>query len=186
MSSLTVQQFLAGERAASPPPAGLTVELGLAALAESEGLRLPFGAPARAWALPAPSAAAWAAQPWNPPPGHAQDGEADPSASPKPSLERVEAAAAAAWDRQHADSWRAALRGAARRAITAAYGEASVRDETLLRLRGGHTGAQDAERDRIRAGYRLIAAMAADERGAAGWPPPADVLRSVLGWFPSS
>ena len=76
-------------------------------------------APARAWALPATSDAAWAAQPWNPPPGHARDGEADPSASPKPSLERIEAAAD-------------------------------------------------------------------DERGAAEWPSPADVLREVLGWFPGA
>ena len=54
------------------------------------------------------------------------------------------------------------LRDEARRRISAAYGEATFEGEIELRLRGGHTEAQDAERDRLRTVYKAqVAAVAA-------------------------
>ena len=48
------------------------------------------------------------------------------------------------------------LRAECHRLITAAYGEVSIESEILLRLRSGHTEAQDTERDRLRAVYATL------------------------------
>ena len=48
------------------------------------------------------------------------------------------------------------LRLECKRRITAAYGEAAFDDEMALRLRNGHTLAQDGERDRLRAVYQSL------------------------------
>ena len=48
------------------------------------------------------------------------------------------------------------IRVECRRRIMAVYGEGFFDDEVALRLRNGHTPAQDGERDRLRARYRGI------------------------------
>ena len=48
------------------------------------------------------------------------------------------------------------IRVECRRRIMAVYGEGFFDDEVALRLRNGHTLAQDGERDRLRARYQAI------------------------------
>lgn len=77
---------------------------------------------------------------------------------PKPTWAEITAAAETASSNALLDSILFGLRAEAERRITEAYGETSFRGETELRLRGGHTPAQDAERDRIREKYKSLKA----------------------------
>lgn len=77
----------------------------------------------------------------------------DLKASPKPTRSELLAALARARTKQH-EAARAdivlALDAEARRLISAAYGASAWEQEVHLRLRGGHTPEQDAERERLR------------------------------------
>jgi len=57
------------------------------------------------------------------------------------------------------DSTLATLSTEATRRISACYGVETFDAEVKLRLRGGHTPAQDAERDRLRGVYRTLKAQ---------------------------
>ena len=136
----------------------------------SEGLVLPHGIfpgsyPGGVAEAVCTSWARWRAYEWNPPefvpvgPRLLKEyGDTDSGASPKPSWQDIRAA----WERaalvRGRDRAAAMLREECRARITAAYGERSIEDEILLRLRAGHTAAQDAERDRLRARYRVLVA----------------------------
>lgn len=60
-----------------------------------------------------------------------------------------------------------ALKAECKKRITAAYGETSFDEEIALRLRNGQSGAQDTERDRLRAKYQTLktAIQALDQAG---------------------
>lgn len=101
----------------------------------------------------------WDAYQWNPPEflsGEFPD--PDPAASPKPSWSTVLKAARMGELIHLADRVAISLRDEAARRITAAYGETDFRGEMELRLRGGHTPAQDAARERLRARYKALTA----------------------------
>ena len=103
------------------------------------------------------TAAWWGEVAWNPPANSAYTAP-DPGASAKPSWRTVTAAITAA-DAEAARIERPRrLKAESRRRIVRAYGADSVNDEVFLRLRGGATEAQDAERDRIRSRYAVLKA----------------------------
>ena len=130
----------------------------------------------------------WEAYQWNPPGlgAYAVD-DTDDSADPKPTWAMLQAAATPAELAQAQRRAVGELKTICRRKITAAYGETSMDDEMLLRLRDGETAAQNTERDRLRGLFRarrdaingatttaavesLLTAALAD----AFWAPPAD------------
>lgn len=109
------------------------------------------------------TAETWAAYDWDTV-GGAFSGitEPDPTASPKPTWGQITAAQRSASRSDLLTRVRRELADACRRRITAAYGERTLDDEILLRLRAGQTSAQDTERDRLRSRYKaLLAGLAA-------------------------
>lgn len=87
------------------------------------------------------------------------DADAAPTVRPQPTWEEIEAAYRAVKlevQRRAALDSLDELRREASRRITIAYGKQRFQDEAALRLRGGHTEEQDAERDRLRAVYRAL------------------------------
>ena len=103
------------------------------------------------------TSATWAAYDWDTVGGVFPDiTAADPAASPKPSWSQLLAARKAAEVKQLRAQHSKALKAECERRIMAAYGETTLNDEILLRLRNGHTAAQDVERDRLRARYRRL------------------------------
>lgn len=74
----------------------------------------------------------------------------------KPGWDDISTAAVAATLEAARAEAETALRRECRHRITEAYGEGSVEDEILLRLRGGHTADQDTERDRLRGRHTVL------------------------------
>ena len=97
------------------------------------------------------TAETWEAYQWNPPGLGAYAADVwDAGADPKPTWAMLQAAAAPAELAQAQRRAVGELKTLCRRKITVAYGETSMDDEMLLRLRDGETAAQNTERDRLR------------------------------------
>jgi len=105
--------------------------------------------------------ARWMAYQWNPPVGYPGLPE-DSAASAKPLWVTLVSADRLAQLADRREVHLALLRREAEKRIVWAYGESTLTDEFALRLRGGHTPAQDTERDRIRAKYQQLRAWVLD------------------------
>ena len=130
-----------------------------------EGLLLPHGFPVGSFpggVRPFNTAAEWRNYQFNPPgflsndPRFSTFSARDPEAGPKPSWAQIVSAYQVAVPVQARERLNVELRAECHRLITAAYGEVTIGDEILLRLRGGHTEGQDTERDRLRAVYATL------------------------------
>lgn len=88
----------------------------------------------------------WEAYEWNP--------DADSSADLKPTWKDLQGLAGDAESHKLKKSFCNKLRLEVQRRITEAYGEQYLDNEVMLRLRGGQTSLQDAERERLRRLYR--------------------------------
>ena len=96
---------------------------------------------------------AWDAYVWNPPQYSGLEGDPDPRASSKPEWEELEVVGMLEHLSQARTDKLRLLKSECEIRITRAYGEMNTRDELFLRLRGGQTAKQDAERERLRAKY---------------------------------
>lgn len=101
--------------------------------------------------------AKWGAASWNPPQGWVELTTPDPNASEKPTWAKMLAADARMNGGLEKTIDR--LRIEARQRISQAYRAETFEDEIELRLRNGHTAAQDQERDRLRAVYKQQAIL---------------------------
>ena len=119
------------------------------------------------------TAETWEAYQWNPPGLGAYATDSDDSADPKPTWAMLQAAVAPAELAQAQQGAVAELDALCRRKITMAYGESSLNDEMLLRLRGGETADQNTERDRLRALFKT-------RRAAINAAPTAAAVESLL------
>ena len=110
----------------------------------------------------------------------------DDSAGPKPTWAMLQAAVAPAELAQAQQGAVAELDALCRRKITMAYGESSLNDEMLLRLRGGETADQNTERDRLRTLFKTrrvainaaptaaVESLLASALADSFWAPPSD------------
>ena len=93
----------------------------------------------------------WASYQWNPPgTPHYAGQPPDPAASPKPTWAAIQAALPQAELEQSKEQAIAGLRSLCHHKIIANYGAKDFQGEVYLRLRNGHTAAQDTERDRLK------------------------------------
>ena len=134
------------------------------------------------------TAETWNDYRWNPPGTKAyEEGAFDADASAKPTWAMLQASLGPAQLEQARRGALAELHDICKRKVTTqAYGVASAEEELFLRLRGGETDAQNAERDRLRGLYQTqkAAIEAADSPEAVAalltaaladsfWAPPA-------------
>ena len=97
----------------------------------------------------------WNAYQWNPP-EYSRYIASDPSASAKPTWQQITDSLVSVQLIEIRTHQLSEIRGECRGRICDNYGETSIENEILKRLRNGHTAAQDTERDRLRAKYTTI------------------------------
>ena len=140
------------------------LQLALNYMIRNSGLKLPYdflpGMEPGEWNPPL-TEDEWNTYQWNPPSLLPMYSEADSTASEKPTWQEIVDAVVLATLISILRVKLQELRQECQNRICLNYGENTLNDEILKRLRNGHTAEQDTERERLRTKYTTIKASIA-------------------------